>query len=83
MSDVHGGRLVGADAAVREMSERIQAAFQARQPLRIVGGDTKSFYGRPVSGTTFKMAGYAGIVEAIPIRTARSRMASTPTSRAM
>ena len=78
MSDVHGGRFVGADAAVREMSERIQAAFQARQPLRIVGGDTKSFYGRPVSGTTFKMAGYAGIVAYEPTELVITVKAGTP-----
>ncbi len=32
--------------------ERVRAASHASTPLRIVGGDTKRFYGRPVAGET-------------------------------
>ena len=33
--------------------ERVLAAANAGTPLRIVGGDTKRFYGRPVAGETW------------------------------
>jgi glycolate oxidase FAD binding subunit len=45
-----------------ELADQIRRAGAARAPLRIVGGNTKSFYGRPAAGETLKMGGHRGVV---------------------
>jgi glycolate oxidase FAD binding subunit len=55
--------------------ERVRAASSAQTPLRIVGGDTKGFYGRPVAGETLALTGHHGILRYDPaelVLTARS-----------
>ncbi|HZZ87228.1 MAG TPA: FAD-binding protein, partial [Caulobacteraceae bacterium] len=47
-------------------AERIREAAAAKTPLRIVGGDTKRFYGRQVEGETLSLAGHAGIISYDP-----------------
>jgi glycolate oxidase FAD binding subunit len=42
--------------------DSVRAAADAGTPLRIVGGDTKAFYGRPVRGLPLSLAGHTGIV---------------------
>ncbi|MDB5481252.1 MAG: hypothetical protein JWO83_2305 [Caulobacteraceae bacterium] len=44
----------------------MRAASAARTPLRIVGGDTKAFYGRAVGGERLDVSGYAGVVDYEP-----------------
>jgi len=46
--------------------DQVRAAAVDRQPLRIAGGDTKAFYGRPTSGTPLSMTGWSGIVSFEP-----------------
>ncbi len=46
--------------------ERVRAASCARTPLRIVGGDTRRFYGRPVAGNTLAVAGHHGVLQYDP-----------------
>ncbi len=46
--------------------ERVLAASNAKTPLRIVGGDTKRFYGRPVAGETLALAGHHGVLRYDP-----------------
>ncbi|MGB7739430.1 MAG: glycolate oxidase subunit GlcE [Steroidobacteraceae bacterium] len=46
--------------------ERVLAASNARTPLRIVGGDTKRFYGRPVAGEALALAGHHGVLRYDP-----------------
>ena len=46
--------------------ERVLAASNAGTPLRIVGGDTKRFYGRPVAGETLALAGHHGVLRYDP-----------------
>jgi glycolate oxidase FAD binding subunit len=46
--------------------ERVLAASNARTPLRIVGGDTKRFYGRPVAGETLALGGHHGVLRYDP-----------------
>ena len=46
--------------------DQLRAASANRTPLRIVGGDTKRFYGRPVNGTVLSVAGHSGIVSYDP-----------------
>ncbi len=44
----------------------MREAQASATPLRIVGGDTKAFYGRETSGFPLSLAGYAGIVSYEP-----------------
>jgi glycolate oxidase FAD binding subunit len=46
--------------------ERVRAASSAQTPLRIVGGDTKRFYGRPVAGDTLALSGHHGVLRYDP-----------------
>lgn len=45
-----------------ELSEAVRRAAAARTPLRIVGGDSKRFYGRARAGEALPLAGHSGIV---------------------
>jgi glycolate oxidase FAD binding subunit len=45
---------------------RVRAAASAQTPLRIVGGDTKGFYGRPVAADTLALAGHHGVLHYDP-----------------
>ncbi len=45
---------------------RVRAAASAKTPLRVVGGDTKGFYGRPVAGETLAVAGHHGVLHYDP-----------------
>lgn len=73
-----GSRAMDADAAVIEMAERVGQAAQDRTQLRIVGGNTKSFYGRPVSGDEFNLSAYAGIVSYEPTELVITAKSGTP-----
>lgn len=44
------------------LSAVVRAASAARTPLRIVGGDTKSFYGRKTAGKVLSVAEHRGII---------------------
>jgi glycolate oxidase FAD binding subunit len=46
--------------------ERVRAASSAHKPLRIVGGDTKRFYGRPVAGDALALTGHHGVLRYDP-----------------
>jgi glycolate oxidase FAD binding subunit len=59
--DTSGGQDITA-----ALVERVRAASAAKKPLRIVGGDTKRFYGRPVAGDTLALAGHHGILHYDP-----------------
>lgn len=45
-----------------ELVAAIRGATETRTPLRIVGGDTKAFYGRQVEGAVLSLAGHRGII---------------------
>jgi glycolate oxidase FAD binding subunit len=49
-----------------ELAERIRAASATRTPLRIVGGDTKAFYGRAIGGERLDVSEHAGVVDYEP-----------------
>jgi glycolate oxidase FAD binding subunit len=51
---------------VGELVERVRAATAAGTALRIVGGDTKAFYGRAVGGERLDLSGYGGVVDYEP-----------------
>ena len=46
--------------------ERVRAATASRTPLRIVGGDTKRFYGRAVEAERLEVAGHRGVLHYDP-----------------
>jgi glycolate oxidase FAD binding subunit len=63
----------------RQLIEQVQAATAARQPLRIVGGDSKSFYGTPMQGgETLSTASWSGIVNHEPTELVVTVRAGTP-----
>jgi len=60
--------------------EQIAQATAARQPLRIVGGNTKSFYGAPATGDVLSTADWTGIVSYEPTELVITVRAGTPLS---
>ena len=58
--------------------DQIKAAAPARSPLRIVGGDTKAFYGKPTSGDTLSTIGWQGISSHEPTELVVTVKAGTP-----
>ncbi|MCG7599250.1 glycolate oxidase subunit GlcE [Halomonas sp. McH1-25] len=68
----------------RDMSEalceRVRQANTDRTPLRIAGGDTKTFYGRPVEGEILSLAEHRGITHYDPVELVISVRTGTPLS---
>ncbi len=60
------------------LGERIRQAGVDGTPLRIVGGDTKAFYGRPVEGETLSTREHRGITRYDPVELIVSVRAGTP-----
>jgi glycolate oxidase FAD binding subunit len=56
----------------------VRAAAASGQPLRIVGGDTKAFYGQPGTGTVLSTACWSGIVSFEPTELVVTVRAGTP-----
>ncbi len=54
------------DTALQSMVECVRAAAATATPLRIRGGDTKAFYGEPITGETLDTAPLTGIVSYEP-----------------
>jgi glycolate oxidase FAD binding subunit len=49
------------------LCEQVKKAYAERTPLRIVGADTRAFYGRPVEGEALHVAEHSGIVHYDPV----------------
>lgn len=58
--------------------DQVRAAASDRQPLRIVGGDTKAFYGQPNTGTVLSTTAWTGIVSYEPTELVVTVRAGTP-----
>jgi glycolate oxidase FAD binding subunit len=67
-----------ADDLTEALAGQVRAAAAARTPLRIVGGDTKAFYGRQVGGETLSNAGHRGVVAYDPSELVITARAGTP-----
>ncbi len=68
-----------ADADLTEaLAGQVRRAAAERTPLRIVGGDTKAFYGRRVGGEPLRVAGHRGISEYDPSELVITARAGTP-----
>ena len=66
-SDGHGVDRDAPGTGPHRRAGRARArGIACRTPLRIVGGDTKRFYGRPVAGETLALAGHHGVLRYDP-----------------
>ena len=63
---------------ISEWRERIRAAAATGTPLRIVGGASKDFYGRPPLGSPLATGAYSGIVAYEPSELSLTARAGTP-----
>lgn len=61
-----------------ELADRIVAAATRREPLRIIGRDSKPFYGHPVDGHPLQVAPHRGIVSYEPTELVLTARAGTP-----
>jgi len=61
-----------------EVADRIREAAAAKTPLRIVGGNTKAFYGRQTAGEPLSLAGHRGIIDYDPSELVVVARAGTP-----
>jgi len=61
-----------------ELVERVSDASSRRTPLRIVGGDTKLFYGRAVAGEALDVSGHRGVLHYDPAELVVTARAGTP-----
>lgn len=73
---VHVAAVAGADLT-SEFSERVRAASAASTPLRLVGGDTKRFYGRAAQGETLSVASHTGVLTYDPTELVLTARAGT------
>jgi glycolate oxidase FAD binding subunit len=64
--------------ASEALAERIRRAEAEGTPLRIVGGDTKAFYGRNVQGEALSTREHRGITEYDPVELIVSVRTGTP-----
>jgi glycolate oxidase FAD binding subunit len=62
----------------QELASQVRQAAAARTPLRIVGGDTKAFYGRQTEGAPLSLGGHRGIVDYDPSELVVVARAGTP-----
>jgi glycolate oxidase FAD binding subunit len=69
---------MGAQDLSRLLQEQVRAAISARTPLNIVGGNTKTFYGREPQGLPIEVAAHSGIVNYEPTELVITARAGTP-----
>lgn len=64
----------------RQLTEQILSAREQKQPLRIVGGDTKAFMGRQIDTSlpALNLSGHSGIVSYHPVELVLTARAGTP-----
>ncbi len=65
---------------VESFRDTLRAAHAKGTPLSIRGGGSKSFYGRPATGSEFSVAEYTGIIDYSPTELVISAHAGTPLS---
>jgi glycolate oxidase FAD binding subunit len=61
-----------------QIAQAVRDATAARRPLRIVGGDTKAFFGRPVDGERLDMSIHSGVASYDPSELVITAKAGTP-----
>ncbi len=60
------------------LADAVRATSSAGRPLRIVGGGTKSFYGRTTDGDVLDLSGHRGVVDYEPSELVITARAGTP-----
>lgn len=60
------------------LQDRIMAAASSGAALRIIGGDSKAFYGRAASGEPLPISGHRGVVSYEPTELVLTARAGTP-----
>ena len=63
------------------LQERVESAIAAATPLRLIGGNTKAFYGRDPVGDPLELAGHQGIVTYEPTELVLTARAGTPVQK--
>ncbi len=61
-----------------QLQQQIQRAFEQSTTLRIVGGNSKTFYGRPVKAEALDVAGHCGVINYEPTELVITARAGTP-----
>jgi len=61
-----------------QLQQQVEQAWREKVALRIVGGDSKSFYGNPSEGEILSVSGHTGIVEYEPNELVITVRAGTP-----
>lgn len=61
-----------------ELADRVREATARRRPLRIVGGDTKRFYGRQIEGERLNVSAHRGVLSYDPSELVVTARAGTP-----
>ncbi|MFN3496553.1 MAG: glycolate oxidase subunit GlcE, partial [Hydrogenophaga sp.] len=72
------GMSIPEEASLSALIDRIRAAAADRTPLRITGGDTKAFYGEPITGEILSTRDCRGIVSFEPTELVITVRAGTP-----
>ena len=67
-----------AETAPQTLIDQVRAASAARQALRIVGGNSKAFYGEPATGELLSTDSWQGIVSHEPTELVVTVRAGTP-----
>jgi glycolate oxidase FAD binding subunit len=76
--DAASGPDTGDQDVAAQLCARVAEANSAGTPLRIAGGGTKAFYGRPVDAPALDMTGHRGITHYDPVELVVSVRAGTP-----
>jgi glycolate oxidase FAD binding subunit len=77
-SEAAAGPDAGDQDIATVLCARVAEANSAGTPLRIAGGGTKAFYGRPVDGAVLDLTGHRGITHYDPVELIVSVRAGTP-----
>lgn len=51
---------------IKIIQDQLANAIEQREPLKIVGGDSKAFLGRHIVGTSLEMSNYSGVISYEP-----------------
>lgn len=62
----------------KEFADRIRQAYATKKPLHLQSGNSKAFYGRPVSGEILALSHYQGIINYEPSELVITARAGTP-----
>jgi glycolate oxidase FAD binding subunit len=73
-----GGGGAALTDATEALADQVRAAAASRTAVRIVGGDTKAFYGRRTDGQALSLASHRGIVDYDPSELVVTARAGTP-----